>query len=204
MKSLRAFAKNSAKSNEAVIKDQARLFVNDVVLITPPNKDYKQQRKLGEAAIKGDIKKIMRGVREGTKGAITDPAALHKKYRAGDGRVRKELPLAQKFRVINLPAYIQKMIKQVGILASGWVAAGEKLGSKIPDWIKRHGSSGGRISMKFSLTECRIIITNAVKFAGGVKGLTRRVQAALNKRAGAMDRQLKHQQEQSARRAGFR
>jgi len=204
MKSLRAFAENSARSNKAVIKDQARLFVNDVVLITPPNKDYKQQRKLGEAAITGDIKKIMRGVREGTVGAITDPAALHKKYRGADGRVRKVLPLAQKFRVINLPAYIQKMVNQVGILASGWVAAGEKLGSKIPDWIKRHGSSGGRISMQFSFTQCRITITNAVKFVGGVKGLTRRVQAALDKRAGAMDRQLKHQQEQNARRAGFR
>ncbi len=135
-----------------MIKDQARLFVNDVVLITPPNKDYKQQRKLGEAAITGDIKKIMRGVREGTVGAITDPAALHKKYRGADGRVRRVLPLPQKFRVINLPAYIQKMVSQVGILASGWVAAGEKLGSKIPDWIKRHGSSGGRISMKFGFT----------------------------------------------------
>lgn len=204
VKAIKAFAAGSRKSNEAVIKDQARLFVNDVILITPPNQDYKQRRTLGERAITADIKKIMRGARNGTKSAISDPAQMHKKYRGRDGRVYTTLPFGEKFRVVDLQAYIKSVIARVGILASGWVAAGEKLGSKIPDWARRHGSSGGRIKMTFSLTECRITITNAIRFAGGVKDLTRRVQAALDKRAGAMDRQLKNQQERAAKAAGFR
>jgi len=203
-KALLAFAAGSRKSNEEVIKNQARLFVNDVILITPPNQNYKQQRKLGEKAIAADIKKIMRGARSGTKSAITDPAQLHKKYRGRDGRVRTTLPFGQKFRVVDLQGYIKSVIARVGILASGWNAAGKKLGCKLPDWAARHGTGGGRISIRFSLTQCRITITNAVKFAGGVKGLTRRVQAALDKRAGAMDRQLKNQQERAAKAAGFR
>jgi hypothetical protein len=204
VKSLKAFAAGSRKSNQDVIKNQARLFVNDVILITPPNQNYKQQRKLGERAITGDIKKIMRGARSGTKSAITDPAKLHKKYRGRDGRVHTTLPFGQKFRVVDLQAYINSVIARVGILASGWNAAAKKLGCKVPDWAARHGTGGGRISMSFTLAQCKITITNAIRFAGGVKDLTRRVQAALDKRAGAMDRQLKNQQERAAKAAGFR
>jgi len=204
VKALKAFAANSRKSNEAVIKDQARLFVNDVILITPPNQGYKQKRKLGDRAISGDIKKIMRGARSGTKSATDDPAQLHKKYRERDGRVHKKLPFAQKFRVIDLQGYIKSVIARVGILASGWNAAGKKLGCKVSDWAARHGTGGGRISMKFSLTQCRITITNAIRFAGGVKDLTRRVQASLDKRAGAMNRQVEHFQKRNAKGAGFK
>ena len=204
VKALKAFAAGSRKSNEAVIKNQARLFVNDVILITPPNQNYKQQRKLGEKAIAGDIKKIMRGARSGTKSAIADPAKLHKKYRGRDGRVSITLQYAEKFRVVDLQAYIKSVVARVGILASGWIAAGKQLGCKVPDWAARHGTGGGRISMSFTLAQCKITITNAIRFVGEVKDLTRRVQAALDKRAGAMDRQLKNQQERAAKAAGFR
>ena len=202
VKALKAFAANSKKSNEAVIKDQARLFVKDVILITPPNKDFKANRKGGETAIKDDIRKIMR--QSNARDASTDPAEIHARFRDKQtGRVNKR-NLKIKYRVANLAGYIKKELEKVGVLASGWNAAASKLGAKVPEWISRHGTGRGSIKLAFGLNECRITITNAVKFAGGVKGLVSRVQRALDKRTGALTRQLDHFQKKSGKDAGFR
>jgi len=200
-KALLKFAQNSKKSNEQILKDQARLFVKDVTLITPPNKDFKANRKGGETAIKADIAKIMR--QSSAMDARTDPADVHAKYRdANTGRVKRKLK--NRIKIAGLGAFIKKELEKVGILASGWNAAAEKLGAKVPDWVARHGKDRGSIKLAFSLAQCRITITNAVKFAGNVKGLVRRVQRALDKRAGAMNRQIEHFQKRSARGAGFK
>jgi hypothetical protein len=202
VKALQAFAVSSRKTSEAVVKDQARLFVKDVILITPPNKDFKANRKGGETALKDDIRKIMR--QSSARSAITDPADIHARFRDRQtGRVNKR-NLKAKYRVANLAAYIKKELEKVGILASGWNAAAAKLGAKVPDWISRHGTGRGDIKLAFGLNESRITITNAVKFATNVKDLVRRVQRALDKRTGAMNRQLDHFQKNSGRDAGFR
>jgi hypothetical protein len=196
-RSLKRFAETSSKSREQVLKEQARLFVRDVIKITPPNKDYRFNQPGGKATVAADIKKIFKGARADAKGAITDPAALHKKYRGRDGRVRRDKAI--KFRVANLPAYIKMVQQRVGILASGWYAAAQKLGVSVPGWISRHGGRSGDIKVKVSMTEARITITNQVRFVGGVEGLEKRVEHALNTRAGAMDRQVEHFQERAAR-----
>jgi len=202
VKALQAFAANSRKTSEAVIKDQARLFVKDAILITPPNKDFKANRKGGETAIKNDISKIMR--QSSARDACTDPADIHARFRDRQtGRVNKR-NLKYKIKVSGLAAYIKKELEKVGILASGWNAAAAKLGAKVPDWISRHGTGRGSIKVSFGLNESRITITNAVKFASNVKDLVRRVQRALDKRTGAMNRQLDHFQKKSGRDAGFR
>jgi hypothetical protein len=199
---LKRFEANSKRSREAVIKDQARLFVRDVILITPPNKNYKLNRKGGEAAVSNDIRKIFRQSR--ARDAISDPSDIHARFRdKRTGRVNKR-NLRTKYRVANLAAYIQKELERVGILASGWNAAAAKLGARVPDWIARHGTGRGTIKIVVSLAEVRITITNAVKFASGVDGLLRRVQAALDKRTGAMNRQVDHFQQKSAKEAGFK
>ena len=199
---LKRFEAGSKKTREQVLKDQARLFVKDVILITPPNKDFKANRKGGETALKADIAKIMR--QSSARNARTDPAEIHAKFRDRQtGRVNKR-NLKNKFKVANLAAYIKKELEKIGILASGWNAAAMKLGAKVPDWISRHGTGRGSIKLAFGLNECRITIINAVKFASGVKGLVRRVQRTLDKRAGAMNRQLDHFQRKSGRDAGFK
>ncbi len=201
-KALKRFEANSIKSRGVVLEGQARLFVRDVILITPPNKDFKANRKGGETAIKADIRKIMRQSK--ARDARTDPAEIHAKFRdKRTGRVNKR-NLKRKFKVAGLAGFIKKELEKVGVLASGWNAAAKQLGAKIPDWVARHGTGRGQVRLRFSVTECRITITNAVKFAGSVKGLVSRVQRALDNRTGAMNRQLDHHQKQSARDAGFR
>ena len=197
---LKRFDANSKRTRGEVLKEQARLFVKDVILVTPPNKNFKENRRGGETAIRNDIKKILKQAKKGD----SDAASIHAKFRdRTTGRVNKR-NLKNKYRAANLAAYIKKELEKVGILASGWNAAAAKLGAKIPDWISRHGSGRGGIKFTFSFSECRITITNAVKFASGVKDLTRRVQRTLDKRAGAMNRQVDDFQKKAAKGAGFK
>ena len=143
---LKRFDEKSRRSRSEVLKDQARLFVKDVILITPPNKDFKANRKGGETAIKADLRKIMR--QSSSSKASND--------------------------------------------------------AKIPDWIARHGKGRGGIKITFTLSECRIVISNGVKFAGNVKGLVSRIQRTLDKRAQAMNRQVEYFQKRAAKEAGFK
>lgn len=198
---LRRFESTSKKSSEQILKEQARLFLKDVILITPPNKDLKQGRALGEAAIAADIRKIFKG--SNAKNAATDLATLHQRFRLpSNGRVGRGP--GHKIKAKGLAAYIRAVQAKVGLLASGWSAAAAKLGVKVPDWISRHGTGRGQIKIVIGFAESRISIINGVKFAREVKGLVRRVQWALDKRAGAMNRQVEHFQERAARGAGFK
>jgi hypothetical protein len=198
---LKRFEANSRRSSVEVLKEQAKLFVQDAILITPPNKDFRANRRGGEAAVKADLRKIMR--QSASAKASSDPAGIHTKFRdPATGRVR--VALKKKIRVTNLASYIQKELAKVGILASGWNAAAMQLGAKVPDWVARHGKGRGSIKLTFTLTECRIVIANGVKFAPGVRGLVSRIQRSLDKRATAMNRQVDHFQKQAAREAGFR
>ena len=199
---LKRFDEKSRRSRSEVLKDQARLFVKDVILITPPNKDFKANRKGGETAIKADLRKIMR--QSSSSKASNDAEGIHVRFRDSQtGRVNKR-NLKTKYRVANLAAYIKKELEKVGILASGWNAAAIQLGAKIPDWIARHGKGRGGIKITFTLTECRIVISNGVKFAGNVKGLVSRIQRTLDKRAQAMNRQVEYFQKRAAKEAGFK
>lgn len=195
------FDENSKRTRSEVLKEQAKLFVQDVILITPPNKDFKANRRGGESAIKADLRKIMR--QSASAKASSDLAGIHAKFRdPTTGRVR--VALKKKIRVTNLASYIQKELGKVGILASGWNAAATQLGAKAPDWITRHGNGRGGIQITFTLSECRIAISNGVKFASSVRGLVSRIQRSLDKRASAMNRQVDHFQKQAAREAGFK
>lgn len=198
---LKRFDENSKRTRSEVLKEQAKLFVQDVILITPPNKDFKANRRGGESAIKADLRKIMR--QSASTKASSDLAGIHSKFRdPTTGRVR--VALKKKIRVTNLASYIQKELGKVGILASGWNAAATQLGAKVPDWITRHGNGRGGIKITFTLSECRIAISNGVKFASSVRGLVSRIQRSLDKRASAMNRQVDHFQKQATREAGFK
>lgn len=198
----RAFARYAAESKrggETVLRQQAKLFVRDVVKITPPNKDYKFNPKGGQTTIRNDLAKIFRASARG----IGDPEAIHQKFRSSKGRVRGKVE--KKIPVKGLAAYRKKLFARVGILASGWNAAAQKLGLSLPAWITRHGSRRGRCKVFVSRTRVTITVVNAVRFIGDVKGIHRRVQHALNNRARQMDKQMdEYAVKKAARKAGLK
>lgn len=202
-KALQNYAAGSQRSFQAVLKQQAGLFVKDVVSVTPPSQG-KTSPKLGYAAVKSDILRALREQDDSMVAAgeqIGNPATLHRKVRNKyTGRVVRGV---KQQPAMGVAAYIKKMLGQVGILASGWNAAAEELKVKLPPWITRHGTKRGQIELRFGKREIVIVATNAVKFAGNIKGIGRRVQWALNKRTRSLIRQVDYANAQAARRVGL-
>lgn len=205
-RSLKAFAAESRKAGEQVLRDQARLFVRDVASVTPPNQGKFTQRK-GAARVKGDIAKIMRPVTL----AKNDPVAVHKRFRNRVGRVSSDFRgkggKDRRWAVSKprLDAYRAKKLAKVGLLASGWVAAARKLGARLPEWIARHGSALGQVRVSVSREGFSIRISNAVPYVGNMKGLQRQVQWVLDNRARKMDKQLENLAiKRAARKAGVK
>lgn len=112
-------------------------------------------------------------------------------------------------RMVITPSAAKKMLKElyrrVGYLASGWNAAAERLGTKLPQWIRNKGTSNGGVVEVLTGEKLSITVTNRIKFAGTTKGLRRRIQWALNNRGRQMEKQLEDQAiKKAARKAGFR
>jgi hypothetical protein len=192
------FARLSRKSSADLARAQARLFIRDVVSVTPPNKNARLRPKVGAMMVRRDIKRAVRSSRAKN---LPTAAEVHSKARDRRGKVN---PRTVQQKASGVAAYIKKMQGRVGLLASGWNASALKFGHKMPAWIARHGSRRGaavQIDKKGSLL---IRLTNAVRFAGQVMGMQRRVQWALNNRARQMNKQLEDRAlKQAAKRAKF-
>lgn len=106
-------------------------------------------------------------------------------------------------RAVN--GMLKKLYRRVGFLAGGWNATAQRLGVNLPAWIRRHGTGHGSVRINTSAFRFSIKMENNVPYADGVRGLKRRVQWALDKRAEAMMRRVDHYVlKQNARKAGFK
>jgi hypothetical protein len=194
------FAAHSRKSSKQVLRGQAKLFVRDIMKVTPPNKDWSWRPKVGAAMVKDDMRRAVIASRS-KKQTYPAAATIHKRMRNRKGRVPKSM---RPERATGVGAHLKRMLARVGLLASGWNAAAAKYGFKPPQWIARHGSRRGNaveIDRKLGL---RIRIENAVRFASEVTGMQRRTQWALNNRARQMEKQLEDRAiKQAARKAKF-
>jgi hypothetical protein len=216
----------SKKTTIACLEHQAKLFVRDVVRITPPGHWIKmtdsdprwrpgrpvrltsmaEARRAGVNAVRGNIAQILVA---GRRSKLADAKGLHQRFRDNRGRVRTNLARGRdrRFRVVAtaLRVEVVRSVNNVGLLASGWNAAARQLGLSLPAWIARHGSSRGRIRISLDPRNMRITITNSVRFAGNVQDLERRVNWALFNRARQMDKQLVHLAlVETAEQSGFR
>lgn len=146
---------------------------------------------------------------------IGSPKDWHQQNRRENGRVHR---IGRKTRDIGRhknwdrgvlmasekKAYINKVLKRVGMLAAGWNASAIKLGAKLPAWIKRHGHSNGQCLVEENSRGIRIRMENMVGFATKIRGLDRRIKWAINAQAGALERAAENIMRKTARRAGFR
>lgn len=100
--------------------------------------------------------------------------------------------------------FAKTLQKMVGFLSAGWNAAAQKLGVKLPAWVKRHGTSFGEHKVTETATTLRIELSNTVGFVGNVKAYEGRVQKAINYQARKMGRQVDALLRKRLRKAGFR
>lgn len=213
---LRDFLKHSKKAVGQVLREQARLVVGQIAARTPPggpNTSGRAAKQRGEAAVVGDIAKIMvKGTYKISKDdlasanwakASVDPAAVHKRYRNSRGRVRREISPKIKVRAGDLARLIKAKKAMVGYLASGWRAAAQKFGVKLPAWITRHTGQGSA-KEKSDAASVEVVATNSVGYADRAANMDKIVQASLDAQAGNMRRQVENYVAKAAKRAGFR
>ena len=202
---LRGFLKNSKKAVGQVLREQARLVVGQIAARTPPggpNTSGRAAKQRGEAAVAGDIAKIM--VKARAKDAIKDdPAPVHKRFRNSRGRVRREISPKIKVRAGDLARLIKTKKAMVGFLASGWRTAAQKFGVKLPAWITRHTGQGSA-KEKSDAASVEVVATNSVGYADRAANMDKIVQASLDAQAGNMRRQVENYVAKAAKRAGFR
>lgn len=101
---------------------------------------------------------------------------------------KRKLPVSRR----KVQLIYNREIKKVGFLAGGWNTAADKLGAatKIPAFVRRHGSAPGRLVVDFSARTLKISMINYVAYANKVGNMERRLAFALRKRTDAMRLQI--------------
>jgi hypothetical protein len=210
----RAFADllGRVKTSAPVLaRQQVKGVVRNLIDITPPSGGAvgssatgKQAEKAGRRAIDKDLGRIFRVVpvsrgRGRGRGLVETPlgsseiARWHAEHRGSGGRTA-ELPEASRAPVLarDLRAYRILLYARIGWLAAGWNSAASRLGVPVAKWISRHGSSAGSFESRVSPGRVELSVANRVGFAADVRGLRRRVQAAVDYQANGMLRQVAH------------
>jgi hypothetical protein len=199
------------KRGEAVIQNDL-----DHILVGLTPELYDQFMELGGKTVRREMRR-----KDGTVYVTDSDIAIgsvkdwHQQNRRENGRVHR---IGRKTRDIGRhknwdrgvvlasekKAYINKVLKRVGMLAAGWNASAIKLGAKFPAWIKRHGHGHGQCLVEENARGIRIRMENMVGFATKIRGLDRRIKWAINAQAGALERAANAIMAKTARRAGFR
>ena len=196
------------KSRQELVEQAAKGFVKTIASITPPGSQGatgSTAKKQGEAAIINDLAKVMKAVRAKRNQQLQSPQDIHKRFRdARTGRINpRNLQKPYPVPGAEFNALKKTLLGRVGWLASGWNAAAQKLGVRLPAWISRHGTGAGVILVTSDGRRFRIEISNAVKYAGSVKDLDRRIQKAVTYQANAMQRQADFLLHKAVKKAGF-
>lgn len=210
-RAMHEYARQTKLDARSVLRKQMRLLVERLIQLTPPPTKKGatlQGKRMGEAAVKRDIKWVFFSHVRTKKGKIVPvahPSALspeaHRKARGADGRIHyvsKRLPV----RGADLRAYIRTIQKHVGLMKGGWNAAAERFGYRgAPAWVKRHGTEDGDAVESFSGTRGYVEAVNHALGVAWQDSHSRIVQTALDSRARDVGTDLRLMAERAARRA---
>jgi len=192
----------SKRSTKQLLEEQGKQIIKEAALVTPPNKNSKNNKKGGEDAIRNDLAKLFINSRAKSALPQSDLASIHRKYRNRRGRVKYK---GEPMRAQGVAAYRKMLFARVGKMAAGWKKAAAQLGHNLPAWITRH-TRAGSISYKTSgLFNSRgeLEMTNAGVYAGQRNGIERRLSFAMKKQTGKINRKVNNFLRQNAKAAGF-
>lgn len=207
-----------SKPVQDVMRSAAGQVIRTVVDVTPPAKGKadKSAQARGEAAIAADVAKLAIPVtvqgasrRQASTlvASVAEFMAVYEKARVNSsGRVnprnRKEKLFMDQRDYLKV---LRDLMKLVGLLASGWAAAAEALGVRLPAWIRRHGTKHGVVKITVRPNGIRIFFGNDVNFVDNIPDLGRRLQWALDTVAKSIiEKQIPAAVARVARSAGFK
>lgn len=193
----------SKKSTKTLLEEQGKLIIKEAALITPPNKNSKNNKSGGERTIRADLAKLFIASKAKDAVGAGELSQIHRKYRDRRGRVKYS---GEKIKAQGLAAYRKTLIARVGKMAAGWKKAASRLGHTLPAWISRH-SRAGSITYKTSglfNSKGELAMTNAGVYPGQRGGIERRLNFAMRKQAGKINRRVDYYLKQNAKSAGFK
>jgi hypothetical protein len=173
---VRRLAMVSGRSFEAELSNQARLFVEDVIKVTPPFHAGKGQqsgaaKKAGENSVDRNLGRIFAEVDLVGSRRVTHlfgrtdvpglPYVVPARERATDvegiyRQAKAGARSASKFRFSRQLNYVDRRKVQairkrekarIGWLAGGWNKAAQRMGSSAAAWVRRHGSAPGQVEV---------------------------------------------------------
>lgn len=120
-----------------------------------------------------------------------DGGKLHQqRFKRGSVNGRRGRPILYISDPKELRSYTKRKQGHVNFLANGWRDIAAKLGLELPEAVARHTSAPSTAAILVSLERIIIRATNAVSYASDAD-LNRRLQDAIDRQAGAMQRQWK-------------
>lgn len=108
-------------------------------------------------------------------------------YRRGKLSRRRGRPIIYISNPEELEAYVSEVQGKVMNLTAGWKQAFAKLGISLPQFVTKHDAPGS-MHVEISDTRIRFIAADEVVYAAAT-GLQRRIQFAINRQTGKMNRQ---------------
>lgn len=213
--SLISILEHSRQDPEAIMRKQAKLFMEQLLKVTPPSYGNSttgpQAKKRGEDTVEGNIRKVLDGVpvasdRKNLQNVTMKDIQKHHEANRVAGRVRGRNKGKGRMRVPTrmLGQYIKSRKQAVGMLAAGWRKSADEFNVKTGyyKWIKRH-SPASAVSVKVNKRGIHIKMSNKTRYAGGVGVMEKRLNWALGRQAQNNEEIIKNFKS-NARRQGFR
>jgi hypothetical protein len=212
------WARLTGKSQADVLRTAAKMTLSNprqgsgLLQITPPASrgvTGSAARRQGERAINRDLATIFSPVRIKGKGPPPpDPVPIHRRhfttYKRPGAKTRRDRPQPYFVDVRQYVAMRRLLFRQVGKLASGWVASARQLNASVPAWIARHGGSRGTIRMSFAAPRYFVEMTCFAPANSPWEELERRVPYALRYATNNLERQIEYRLSRDAGQSGFR
>ena len=192
----------SKRSTKELLQEQGKQIIKEAALVTPPNKNSRNNKPGGERTIRADLAKLFVSSRSNDAVTGGDLGQIHRKYRNRRGRVQYN---GQKIRAQNLAAYRKTVFARVGKMAAGWKKAAAQLGHNLPSWITRHTRAGSITYKTTGLLSSKgeLAMSNAGVYPGQRGGIERRLNFAMKKQAGKINRRVDFYLKKNAKSSGF-
>jgi len=198
---MRRLTKQYGVGMNEVMRDQMRLWTNDVIKMTPP-----KTKAQGRGAVLRDLNMLFDAVRDpevmyffedlddrgvlpsniviNAEGNIDEMAERHKRTRTRRGRVTKHMRQKQAWKsgklVMEAKMYVpqrafnqysRRKTKNIGLTKAGWLGGGNPFKSKAPGWVTKQQKRGEAGGKIDKKGNGRLFVQNNVPWASQLEQL---------------------------------
>lgn len=161
--------------------------------------------KAGDTKAAGEILRIHGGRAFQATSSFSpfDGGTMHGRFRDNRGRIRTTRVMQVVSDPGELKKYVKERQKRVGHLASGWLQAANRVGARVPEWVRRQGALAGSVRVETANNRFVIVMISKVSYAAR-QGQQNRANFVMAKRKKALDKRMPHILRSAAKKAGLK